>query len=41
MKKTWQFLPQHFVSSAVKKTGKEKILSFIEETNYSLKNKAG
>ena len=22
MKKTWQFLPQHFVSSAVKKTGK-------------------
>jgi GTP-binding protein len=38
MKKTWQFLPQHFVSSAVKKTGKEKILSFIEETNNSLVN---
>ena len=36
MKKTWQFLPQHFVSSAVKKSGKEKILSFIEETNNSL-----
>lgn len=36
MKKTWQFLPQHFVTSAVKKTGKEKILSFIEETNNSL-----
>lgn len=36
MKKEWQFLPQHFVSSAVKKTGKEKILSFIEETNNSL-----
>lgn len=33
MKKTWQFLPQHFVSSALKKTGKEKILDFIEETN--------
>ena len=33
MKKTWQFLPQHFVSSAVKKTGKEKILTLIEETN--------
>ena len=33
MKKTWQFLPQHFVSSAVKKTGKDKILAFIEETN--------
>jgi GTP-binding protein len=40
MKKTWQFLPQHFVSSAVKKTGKDKILSFIEETNKSLENKA-
>lgn len=36
MKKNWQFLPQHFVSSAVKKTGKDKILSFIEETNNSL-----
>lgn len=36
MKKTWQFLPQHFVTSAVKKTGKNKILSFIEETNKSL-----
>ena len=33
MKKTWQFLPQHFVSSAVKKLGKDKILAFIEETN--------
>jgi GTP-binding protein len=36
MKKTWQFLPQHFVSSAVKKTGREKVLSFIEETNNNL-----
>jgi len=36
MKKTWQFLPQHFVTSALKKTGKDKILSFIEETNNSL-----
>jgi GTP-binding protein len=36
MKKNWQFLPQHFVTSAVKKTGKDKILSFIEETNNSL-----
>jgi GTP-binding protein len=40
MKKDWQFLPQHFVTSAVKKTGKEKILSFIEETNISLESKA-
>lgn len=36
MRKTWQFLPQHFVSSAVKKQGKQKILNFIEETNNSL-----
>ena len=37
MKKDWQFLPQHFVTSAVKKTGKDKILDFIEETNQMLK----
>ena len=36
MKKTWQFLPQHFVSSAVKKTGKDKLLSFIGETNEDI-----
>ncbi len=36
MKNTWQFLPQSFVSSAVKKTGKEKILALIDETNNSL-----
>ena len=36
MKKTWQFLPQHFVSSAVKKTGKDKLLSFIGETNEEI-----
>ena len=36
MKKTWQFLPQHFVTSAVKKTGKDKLLSFIEETNHEI-----
>jgi GTP-binding protein len=37
MKKTWQFLPQHFVTSAIKKSGKAKLLSFISETNESLK----
>lgn len=36
MKKDWQFLPQHFVTSAVKRSGRDKILSFIEETNNSL-----
>jgi GTP-binding protein len=35
MKKTWQFLPQYFTSSAVKKSGRDKILAFIEETNNS------
>lgn len=37
MRKTWQFLPQHFVTSAVKKQGREKILSFIEECNAEFK----
>jgi GTP-binding protein len=36
MRKTWQFLPQHFVTSAVKKTGREKILSMIEEKNAEI-----
>ena len=32
MRESWQFLPQHFVTSAAKKTGREKILGFIEKT---------
>jgi GTP-binding protein len=36
MRKTWQFLPQHFVSSAVKKSGKDKILAYIAEVNEQL-----
>lgn len=36
MRKTWQFLPQHFVTSAVKKTGRDKILSYIDEVNEEL-----
>jgi len=31
--KTWQFLPQHFMTSAIKKSGRDKILAFIEEAN--------
>ena len=31
MRETWQFLPRHFVTSAVKKMGREKVLEFIEE----------
>jgi GTP-binding protein len=33
LKKTWQFLPQHFVTSATKGLGKDKILDLIEEKN--------
>jgi GTP-binding protein len=33
MRKTWQFLPRHFVTSAEKKLGRDKILGFIEECN--------
>ncbi|MEP7164694.1 MAG: ribosome biogenesis GTP-binding protein YihA/YsxC [Ferruginibacter sp.] len=40
MKKTWQFLPQHFVTSAIKKSGKAKLLSFIDETNNAVNKPA-
>lgn len=33
LKKTQQFLPQHFISSALKKTGRTKILDLIMEMN--------
>jgi len=33
MRESWQFLPQHFVTSAIKKTGRDKILQLIEEMN--------
>lgn len=33
LKTTWQFLPQHFVTSAEKHQGREEILSFIEMKN--------
>ena len=35
MRKTWQFLPRHFVTSAVKKMGRDKMLGFIEESNLN------
>jgi len=37
MKETWQFLPNHFVTSALKKTGRGKILVFIGEMNQEFK----
>ncbi len=33
MRKEWEFLPAHFVTSAIKKLGRDKILKFIAETN--------
>jgi GTP-binding protein len=33
LRKTWQFLPQHFVTSANKKLGRSKLLDLIEELN--------
>jgi GTP-binding protein len=33
MRESWQFLPEHFVTSTVKKMGREKILTRIEEGN--------
>ena len=33
MRTTWQFLPQHFVTSSLKKQGREKILALIAEMN--------
>ncbi len=33
MRESWQFLPQHFVTSSEKKMGREKLLSFIETLN--------
>ncbi|MBC9930868.1 YihA family ribosome biogenesis GTP-binding protein [Chitinophaga qingshengii] len=33
MRETWEFLPPHFVTSTVKKTGRDAILGYIEELN--------
>jgi GTP-binding protein len=39
MKKTWMFLPMHFVTSAVKKSGRDKLLNYIHELNGELAKK--
>jgi len=33
MEKTWETMPQYFVSSAVNNSGQDEILNFIDETN--------
>ena len=40
MRSTWQFLPQHFITSAVKKQGRDKILHFIDECNVKVNEEA-
>ncbi|MBX3257962.1 MAG: ribosome biogenesis GTP-binding protein YihA/YsxC [Chitinophagaceae bacterium] len=41
MRKTWQFLPPHFVTSVIKKTGRDKILSAIAQWNESFDEENG
>jgi GTP-binding protein len=38
MLESWQFLPRHLISSAVKKTGREDLLRLIGEMNEELKD---
>ena len=40
MRMTWQFLPQHFLTSAEKKSGRDKMLAFIETCNKEWKEGA-
>ena len=37
LRQTQQFLPRHFVTSSIKKTGREKILNLISEQNDDVK----
>jgi GTP-binding protein len=37
MRETWQFLPQHFVTSVVKKMGRDKILDLIGTANQEFR----
>jgi GTP-binding protein len=37
LRKTQQFLPQHFVTSSEKKSGKNKVLDLIDEMNKDSK----
>ena len=40
LRKTWQFLPQNFVTSAEKKLGREQVLRFIEDCNQQFREQA-
>jgi GTP-binding protein len=41
MRKDWEFLPAHFVTSAVKKLGRDKLLKFIGDMNENFKKGPG
>jgi GTP-binding protein len=41
MRMTWQFLPQHFVTSTIKKMGRDKILELITEMNKEFEREPG
>jgi GTP-binding protein len=41
MRKEWEFLPAHFVTSAIKKLGRDKLLKFIGDMNKNFKTGAG
>jgi GTP-binding protein len=41
MRKEWEFLPAHFVTSAIKKLGRDKLLKFIGDMNENFKTGAG
>ncbi len=41
MRKEWEFLPAHFVTSAIKKLGRDKLLKFIAGMNDNFKKESG
>jgi GTP-binding protein len=38
MRETWQFLPEHIVTSSIKKMGRDKLLTIIEEMNKEFRD---
>ena len=40
MRKEWEFLPAHFVTSAIKKLGRDKLLKFISGMNDNFKKES-
>ncbi len=36
MLKTWEVMPQYFITSAIDKTGKDQVITFIDNVNEKL-----